>query len=78
MFQRRFPCPAPGNLSNPGTEPVSQSPASAGGFFAISATWEAQLTAKKWLNAYAIIRKQLSFGEKKIVHSLRPGIYKHS
>ena len=34
-----LPCPPPGDLSDPGIEP--ESPASAGGFFATSATWEA-------------------------------------
>ena len=38
-----LPCPPPGNLPDPGTEPVSfTSPALAGGFFIISITWEAQ------------------------------------
>ena len=64
MLQRRFPCPPPGSLSNPGTEPVSQSPALAGGFYAISATWEAQLTANKWLNAYAHYSEAVKFWRK--------------
>ena len=34
-----LPCPPPGDLSNPGIEPIS--PALAGGFFTTSATWEA-------------------------------------
>ena len=35
-------CPLPGDLPNPGTEPISViSPALAGGFFTTSATWEA-------------------------------------
>ena len=33
-----LPCPPPGDLPDPGIEPVS--PALAGGFFATSATWE--------------------------------------
>ena len=37
-----LPCPSPGDLPDPGTEPVSLlSPALASGFFTISATWEA-------------------------------------
>ena len=37
-----FPFPVPGNLPNPGMEPVSlMAPASAGGFFTIRAIWEA-------------------------------------
>ena len=40
-----LPCPSPGDLLNPGTEPQSlMSPALAGGFFITSATWEAQAT----------------------------------
>ena len=34
-------CPPPGNLPDPGMEPVSlKSPALAGGFFTTSATWK--------------------------------------
>ena len=37
-----FPFPVPGNLPNPGMEPVSlMAPASTGGFFTIRAIWEA-------------------------------------
>ena len=37
-----LPCPPPGDLPNPGIKPTSLvSPASAGGFFTTSATWEA-------------------------------------
>ena len=36
-----LPCPPPGDLPNPGIEPTSlTSPALAGGFFTLSATWE--------------------------------------
>ena len=39
---RGLPCPPPGDLPNPGVEPVFlMSPALAGGFFTTSATWEA-------------------------------------
>ena len=35
-----LPCPLPGDLPNPGTEPASlESPAFAGRFFTASATW---------------------------------------
>ena len=38
-----LPCPPPGDLPYPGIKPVSlRSPALAGGFFTISATWETQ------------------------------------
>ena len=37
-----LPCPPPGDLPDPGTEPVSlMSPALVGGFFTTSATWGA-------------------------------------
>ena len=37
-----LPCPSPGDLRDPGTEPASlMSPALAGGFFSIRANWEA-------------------------------------
>ena len=42
-YWRGLPFPAPGNLPNPGIEPMSfASPAVAGGFFTTSTTWEAQ------------------------------------
>ena len=38
-----LPFPAPGDLPDPGIEPMFlESPALAGGFFTTSATWEAQ------------------------------------
>ena len=38
-----LPCSTPGDVSNPGTEPMSlMSPALAGVFFSTGATWEAQ------------------------------------
>ena len=41
-YWSRLPSPSPGYLPNPGIEPVSlMSPALAGRFFTISATWEA-------------------------------------
>ena len=42
-----LPVPSPGDLPDPGIEP--ESPALAGGFFTISATWEAQLDQVKGL-----------------------------
>ena len=37
-----WPCPSPGDLSDPGIEPASlMSPALAVGFFTTSATWDA-------------------------------------
>ena len=39
-----LPCPPPGDLPDPGIEPLSQaSPALAGRFFTTSTTWEAQI-----------------------------------
>ena len=39
-----LPCPPPGDLPDPGIEPVSlMSPTLAGGFFTTSAKWEAHL-----------------------------------
>ena len=38
-----LPCPPPGDLPNPGIEPLFlRSPALAGGFLTTSATWEVQ------------------------------------
>ena len=45
-YRNGLPCPLPGDLPNPGIEPVSlMSPALAGWFFNTSATWEALLKA---------------------------------
>ena len=42
-----LPCPPPGDLPDPGIEPVSlMSPALASGFFITSATWEADNMGK--------------------------------
>ena len=42
-----LPFPTPGVLPNPGIEPMSlASPTLAGGFFPISTTWEAPVSAK--------------------------------
>ena len=41
-YWSELPCPSPGDLSDPGMEPMSlMSPALAGRFFTTSATWEA-------------------------------------
>ena len=45
-----LPCPAPGNLPNPGIKPTSlKSPALAGGIFTTSAPWES------WIYVYCSI-----------------------
>ena len=63
-YWSELPCPPPGDLPNPGIEPVSLTqPALAGGFFTTSATWEApkivvlmlshvQLFVTPWTVAY--------------------------
>ena len=48
-YQSGLPCPPPGNLPNPGIEPMSlASPALAGGFFTIWTTREALLVPYLW------------------------------
>ena len=43
-YWSRLPCPPPGDLPDPGIEPVSlMSPVLAGGFFTTSANWEAHM-----------------------------------
>ena len=43
-YWSRLPCPPPGDLPNPGTEPTSlTSPALAGGFLTTSTIWEARV-----------------------------------
>ena len=47
-YWRGLPFPSPGDLPDPGIEPVSLiSPALAGGFFTTSTTWEAQMKRRK-------------------------------
>ena len=47
-YQSGLPCPPPGDLPNPGIEPMSlTSPALADGFFSTSTTWEALLLREK-------------------------------
>ena len=44
-----LPCPFPGDLPEPGIEPMYlTSPALAGGFFTTSATWEASILCVQW------------------------------
>ena len=47
-----LPCPPPGDLPHPGTEPLSltSSLALAGGFFTTSTTWEASFLGDVWSN----------------------------
>ena len=49
-----LPCPTPGDLPNPGTDPLSlMSPALADRFFTTSATWEAHdkhISVHKWIH----------------------------
>ena len=40
-YWSRLPCPPPGDLPNPGTEPASHTSTLVGRFFTTSATWEA-------------------------------------
>ena len=43
-----LPCPPPGDLPDPGTEPMSlMSPAMAGSFFTTSIIWEALIKSKQ-------------------------------
>ena len=54
--------PTPGDLSDPGIEPLSlEAPASAGGFFTTSATWDTPIElAKKFIRVfYHILRISL-------------------
>ena len=49
-YWRGLPCPPPGDLSDPGIEPMSlMSPALASGFFTTSATWELPSCWKTYL-----------------------------
>ena len=46
-YRSGLPCPPPGDLSDPGIEPMSLlSPAWAGGFFSTNATWEANTPSR--------------------------------
>ena len=57
-YWSELPCPPPGDLPNPGTEPESlMSPALAGMFFTISVTWEAP-NIPKWQGNYLLLTKK--------------------
>ena len=68
-----LPCPPPGDLPDPGIEPMSlMSPALAGGFFTTSATWEAPFTC-----FYYFMCKSICMYMYKVIHiklSLLDGI----
>ena len=52
-YWSKLPCPPPGDLPDPGTEPISlMSPALAGRFFTTSTTWEAFLRNKSKLTVF--------------------------
>ena len=52
-----WPCPPPGDLSDPGIEPTSlKSPALAGRFFTTSATWDARNNDNNSNNPLTIIQ----------------------
>ena len=57
-----WPCPSPGDLPNPGIEPVSlASPALAGGFFTTGATWKAQIDIPiTWMTLKGIMLSERS------------------
>ena len=56
-----MPFPPPGDLPDPGTEPMSlMSPALAGGFFTTSATWEATIYESE---VYVTMEKLLNLSE---------------
>ena len=55
-FWSGFPCPPPGDLPNPGTEPMSLiSPALAGRFFTISTTYELEILKGIYIYKYIYI-----------------------
>ena len=50
-----LPCPSPGDLPDPGIEPMSlESPALAGRLFTTSATWEAPISGSMFLYIFQI------------------------
>ena len=54
-----LPCPSPGDLPDPGIEPMS--PALAGGYLTTSATWEAHLCTVTLVKSRGICPLQLTF-----------------
>ena len=60
-YWSRLPCPPPGDLPDPGIEPMSlMSPALAGGFFTTSATWEATVNESE---VYVTVEKLLNLSQ---------------
>ena len=74
-----LPCPPPGDLPNPGTEPESLvSPAMAGRFFTTSVTWETSLALKTLVKSnYFIPYTDLAFTFNKEMEILDIGIRPH-
>ena len=57
-----FPCPPPGDLTNPGIKPVSlMSPTLAGRFFTTSAIWEAHVCMCVYMYVYTHTVCSVSF-----------------
>ena len=66
-----LPHPSPGDLPNPGIEPVFlTSPALAGGFFTTSATWEALFMATVSINSRLLQR------ESGFIHMTKKTVFK--
>ena len=62
-----LPFPSPGNLPNPGIEPASpEAPASEGGFFTTSATWETPSSPITWSNIPQLWAPALSLSSEPI------------
>ena len=60
-YWTKLPFPPPGDLPDPGIEPMSlMSPALAGGFFTTSATWEATIYESE---VYVTVEKLLNLSE---------------
>ena len=57
-----LPCPSPGDLPDPGIEPVSlTSPALAGGFFTTRTTWEAPYKLSTFVQIILCKREKLKY-----------------
>ena len=60
-YWSKLPCPPPGDLPDPGIEPMSlMSPALASGFFTTSATWEATVNESE---VYVTVEKLLNLSQ---------------
>ena len=67
-----LPCPSPGDIPNPGNEPVTLKSALAGRIFITSATWEPQLS-----HQYRTTGKTIALTTRNLISKVISLLFKH-